>query len=283
MSKVVVLQHVPYEGPGRIVPVFRDFGIQVEVRRLFAGDEVPTDLDEVRALVVLGGPMSVADAGRDAYPFLAREVDLLTRMVKHDRPVLGICLGAQLLAHAAGAKVYPNVQKVRERVVTPGPSEPEEREVERPVPEIGWLPVTFPFPGGTEPLVFGCNDGAMMFHWHFDTFDLPKLPAPPNMPASAPPPQAGSVLMSSSKLCKNQAFRFKSRLFGFQYHFEFTPADVEAIASAQRDTILKVLGSDGERRLREETARFYPRYARLGDRILQNFVQFLKVYQERGL
>src|SRR3954464_11507403 len=110
MSKAVVLQHVAHEGPGRILPVFRDFGIPVEVRHLYKGDEVPTDLDEVRVLIVLGGPMGVADVGNSKYPFLAQEVEILTRMVKHDRPVLGICLGAQLLAHAAGAKVYPNVK-----------------------------------------------------------------------------------------------------------------------------------------------------------------------------
>ena len=110
MSKAVVLQHVAHEGPGRIVPVFRDYGMQVEVRRLDRGDEVPMDLDEMRVLVVLGGPMGVADVGSERYPFLAKEVEILTRMVKHDRPVLGICLGAQLLAHAAGAKVYPNAK-----------------------------------------------------------------------------------------------------------------------------------------------------------------------------
>src|SRR5271155_1520850 len=110
MSKAVVLQHVPHEGPGRIVPVLRDFGIPVEVRHLYKGDEVPTDLDELRVLIVLGGPMGVADVGNEKYPYLAKEVELLHRLIKRDRPVLGICLGAQLLAHAAGAKVYANVK-----------------------------------------------------------------------------------------------------------------------------------------------------------------------------
>src|SRR4029453_12799540 len=110
MSKAVILQHVAQEGPGRIVPVLRDFGIPTEVRHLDKGDEVPTDLDELRVLIVLGGPMGVADVGSEKYPFLALEVETLRRLVAADRPVLGICLGAQLLAHAAGAKVYPNAR-----------------------------------------------------------------------------------------------------------------------------------------------------------------------------
>ena len=82
MSSAIILQHVEYESPGRVVPVFRDFGIPVEVRHLYKGDEVPTDLDELRVLVVLGGPMGVADVGSDRYPFLASEVELLKRLIR---------------------------------------------------------------------------------------------------------------------------------------------------------------------------------------------------------
>src|SRR3954468_7721971 len=110
MSRAVILQHVEHAGPGRIVPIFRDFGIPTDIRRLWRGDEVPTDLDELRVLVVLGGPMGVKDIGSEKYPFLATEVQTLQRLVSADRAVLGIALGAQLLAHAAGAKVYPNAK-----------------------------------------------------------------------------------------------------------------------------------------------------------------------------
>jgi len=276
MSKVFVLQHVEAEGPGRIVTVFRDFGIPIELRRLYRGDEVPTDLDEVRALVILGGPMGVADVGNDKYPFLATEVETLKRMISRDRPVLGICLGAQLLAHAAGAKVYPNVKMIpgAKHSDPPKPAEPL-----TPLPEIGWAPVNFPFPGGTEPIVFGLSDGTEMFHWHFDTFDLPKLPSPPNTaPPPAPPPPSGNALLSSSKACKNQAFRFKTRIFGFQYHPELTEEGIDAILSGCKYDVTRVLGPDGAEKIRQDTARNYPQYARLGDRIISNFVQFLRLY-----
>ena len=277
MNKAVILQHAPYAGPGRIIPVFRDFGIPTEVRRLDRGDEVPTDLDEVRMLVVLGGPMGVSDVGGGKYPFLAKEVETLQRMVAADRPVLGIALGAQLLAHAAGAKVYPNVKMAPPA----GPGQPPKPvEPTQPLPEFGWGPVAFPFPGGTEPMVFGLSDGSPMFHWHADTFDLPKLPAPATQAPNAPPPPTGNSLLSSSKLCKNQAFRFKTKLFGFQYHFEWTPAEIEALleADGRSPAVAAHLGADGLQRIRDDMAKFYPRHKRLGDKILENFVQFLKVY-----
>jgi GMP synthase-like glutamine amidotransferase len=276
MSKAIVLQHVEAEGPGRIVPVFRDFGIPIDLRRLYKGDEVPTDLDEVRCLIVLGGPMGVSDIGKGQYPFLEREVETLKRMVQRDRPVLGICLGAQLLAHAAGARVHPNVKMAppEKHGDAPKPAEPL-----TPLPEIGWAPVTFPFPGGTEPIVFGCSDGTEMYHWHFDTFDLPKLPAPANpAPPPAPPPPTGNVLISSTRICKNQAFRFRNRLFGFQYHLEATPEIIEAMIAQGKDDIQRALGPDGEARIREGTEKNYRRYERLTNRVLQNFVQFLRVY-----
>src|SRR5215212_6269927 len=253
MSIAIVLQHVPHEGPGRLVDVFRDYGIPTQVRHLYKGDEVPTDLDEVRVLVVLGGPMGAGDVGGTRYPFLEKEVAVLKRLVQADRPVLGICLGAQLLALAAGAKVYPNVK---------AGAKPEEPST--PMPEIGWGAVSFPFPGGTEPIVMGLMDGAMMFHWHFDTFDLPKLPPPPAPAAGTPPgppPPTGSTLISTSKVCKNQAFRFKNRLFGFQYHFEMEQGGIEAMLANSGEDVVKVLGADGERKIREETARHYGRHA----------------------
>lgn len=263
MSKAIILQQVAYEGPGRLIPVFRDYGIPTEVRRLYQGDEVPTDLESIRALIVLGGPMGVSDVGNDKYPFLAKELDLLKRMVAADRPVLGICLGAQLLAAAGGAKVYPNAK--------PGatPDAPT-----TPVPELGWAPVKFPFPGGTDPLVTGMHDGAQMFHWHFDTFDLPKLPSPPPAPGTPPPP-TGNAWLAASAACRHQAFRFKNRLVGYQFHFEFTQAEIEAVVGNASPEVKAALGEQGLATIAQQSTLYYRDFERLGNRLARNYVQFM--------
>ena len=276
MSKAIILQHVAHEGPGRIIPVFRDFGIPTEVRHLYRGDEVPTDLDEIRVLVVLGGPMSVADVGKADVPFLAKEIELLKRQVELDRPTLGICLGAQLLAHAAGARVYNNVKM--------GPPEgpgkpPKPVEPLVPMPEIGFAPINLPFPGGTEPILYGLIDGVPMFHWHFDTFDLPAFPRPANpAPPPALPPPTGNALLASTRTCRNQAFRFKNRLFGFQFHPELDRAGIDAIIAGNRQQAIDVIGDDAAAKLKAEIEPNYARYERAGNKILQNFVQFTHSY-----
>ncbi len=276
MSKAIILQHVAHEGPGRIIPIFRDFGIPTEVRHLYQGDEVPTDLDELRVLVVLGGPMGVSDIGKPGFEYLDQETALLKRMIDHDRPVLGICLGAQLIAHAGGAKVYPNVKMG----APAGPGQPP-KPVEPivPLPEIGWGPVNFPFPGGTEPIVFGAIENTPMFHWHFDTFDLPRLPAPQNAPPPpAPPPPTGNALISSTRTCRNQVFRFKTKLFGFQYHIELDRPGIDAIVEGNKQQALDVLGADAVNTIKADTEKYYPRYERVTSKFIQNFVQFLHAY-----
>lgn len=138
--EVVVLQHVPFEGPGALGPWLEARGHRVEPVRLYAGQPLP-DPARVEALLVMGGPMGVADTA--AHPWLSAEKRFLESCLKGGCPVLGICLGAQLIAEACGARVYRN------------------RE-----PEIGWFPVR------------GTGDGLIpgeveVFHWHSDTFELP--------------------------------------------------------------------------------------------------------------
>ena len=144
------------------------------------GNEMPPAA-EAAALIFLGGPMSV----NDDLPYLRREIELIREAAARRQPVLGICLGAQLIAKAFGARVYPNPQK-----------------------EIGWFDLQFTDAAARDPLFSGLSREAV-FHWHGETFDLP----------------AGSELLASSELCRHQAFRVQikhpTRL---QFHLEITPA-----------------------------------------------------------
>jgi len=143
--KAHFFQHVPFEGLGSIEDWLQSEGYDIGVTRWFA-DETPPPPDEIDLLIVMGGPMSVND--EDIYPWLAAEKNYIQRWIEEDRPMLGVCLGVQLIASALGARVYPNAFK-----------------------EIGWFPVTAVTPV-PEP-AFRFPSEQMVFHWHGETFDLP--------------------------------------------------------------------------------------------------------------
>jgi GMP synthase-like glutamine amidotransferase len=138
------LQHVPFEGLGSIESWLTTAGYSITCTRLFASPTLPQP-DDLDLLVIMGGPMSVNDQA--ALPWLREEKDFIRRCIQGGKPVLGICLGAQLIASALGAAVYRNRVK-----------------------EIGWFPI-FSVPGGES--VFRFPPTAEVFHWHGETFDLP--------------------------------------------------------------------------------------------------------------
>ena len=138
----VILQHHPIEGPGNLTPWLANHATSCHLVRLDAGEECP-DAAAVDLLIVLGGPMSVNDEGE--FPWLCAEKAFIRQVIDRNRPVLGICLGSQLIASALGAAVRANPQK-----------------------EIGWLPIE----GIKVSAPLGIPT-TTVFHWHGDTFDLP--------------------------------------------------------------------------------------------------------------
>ena len=139
------LQHVPFEGLGSIEAWLRGAGYKITCTRFFESASVP-DLDDVDCLVVMGGPMSVND--EEDFPWLVQEKDFIRRAIESGKPVLGVCLGAQLIASACGARVYPNRCK-----------------------EIGWFSVRAT--GVDGPACFQFPERFDAFHWNGETFDLP--------------------------------------------------------------------------------------------------------------
>jgi GMP synthase-like glutamine amidotransferase len=186
------LQHVSFETPGLLTDVVREKGYSLRTIALFDGEPLPSTAD-FDGLIIMGGPMSIHD--EDVHPWLRAEKELIAAAIREGKKVLGICLGAQLIAAVLGARVYPNPQK-----------------------EIGFWPVQWAEAAGLRRSqeavgrVFrGVGEAraveTLFFHWHGETFDLP----------------AGAVLLASTPACVNQAFRFGDKVLGIQFHPEVTP------------------------------------------------------------
>jgi GMP synthase-like glutamine amidotransferase len=205
------LQHVVFESPGSIIAWIRQQGHTLHYTHLYRDDPFP-GLDEFDVLIIMGGPMSVHD--EKEFPWLKKEKDLIAAAMGQKKKILGICLGAQLIAEASGARVYPN-----------------------PLKEIGFFPVNWTqaardwirtdasgtgkageAPGAFDMLKPG-GAGAVrpegaagvqlpavsqVFHWHGETFDLPE----------------GAVRLASTGACTNQAFLLGGNVLGLQFHLE---------------------------------------------------------------
>lgn len=185
--KLHYLQHVPFEGPASIEEWAKAKGWSLSPTRLFAG-EPPPNIDGFDWLIIMGGPMNVDD--EEKYPWLAQEKRLIERAIKAEKVVLGICLGAQLIATVLGAKVFPNRYK-----------------------EIGWFPINLTPDALRSPLLDFLPQRLTAFHWHGDTFDLPQ----------------GARRLAESEGCANQAFLYGDRVLALQCHLESTKASVQEL------------------------------------------------------
>ena len=182
------LQHVPFEGLAAIEPWLDNNGYHISATRLYLGEKLPKT-DEIDLLIIMGGPMSVHDEAD--YPWLVEEKQFIKQLIKQGCPILGICLGSQLIASVSGASVFPNQYK-----------------------EIGWFPIERAV-SSEQADVFQFPDQTNVFHWHGETFDLPD----------------NAVRLASSTACINQAFQLGRNIIGLQFHLETTPASAAAIVS----------------------------------------------------
>ena len=199
MPNVLVIQHLEPEAPYAIDRACRRAGVETTVWRTDLDATVP-DLDGVHALVVMGGPMSATSD--DGYPTRNAELDLVRRALDSDLPVMGVCLGAQLLAVAGGGRVYRGHGA-----------------------EIGWAPITTTAGASDDELFAAVPAQLTVLHWHGDTFELPP----------------GATLLASSGAYPSQAFRL-GRAWGLQFHLEVDAVAVEAFVHTFGDDAEKADG-----------------------------------------
>ncbi|HTP89374.1 MAG TPA: gamma-glutamyl-gamma-aminobutyrate hydrolase family protein [Bryobacteraceae bacterium] len=179
LNPISVIRHIPFEGLGRIAPALDRTGIPFHYFDVFAGAQ-PPEPEDSGGLILMGGPMSA----NDNQEYLKTELRLIDATVRAGRPVLGICLGAQLIAKALGGRVFRN-----------------------PTKEIGWYPLHLTRAAASDALLAGLPNPSTVLQWHGETFDLPP----------------GAEHLAWSELCRNQAFRYGSQVYGFQFHLETTP------------------------------------------------------------
>lgn len=183
---ILIIKHIDIEGPGTFGDYLAQKNMPYRIVELGAGETLPQMLDGIKAVVVLGGPMNVYE--EDKHPFLIDENVFIQRVLEKQIPFFGICLGSQLLAKAAGAKV-----------------------VRSPVKEIGWYKVSLTPDGEKDPLFNGFRQDEDIYHWHGDMFEIPS----------------NGVLLASGDGCPHQAFRVGKNAYGFQFHMEVTDKSIK--------------------------------------------------------
>jgi len=183
---ILIVKHIDIEGPGTLGDFLESKGEAFRTVELGGGEPLPADLKPFKGVVVLGGPMNVDE--EDKYAFLKPENDFIQKVLKAQIPYLGICLGSQLLAKAAGAKV-----------------------VKSPVKEIGWYKVQLTSEGMKDPLFKGFKPQDPIYHWHGDMFEIPSK---------------GELLATASG-CPHQALKVGKNAYGLQFHVEVTDKSIK--------------------------------------------------------
>jgi GMP synthase (glutamine-hydrolysing) len=229
MAKIYVLQHHPVETLGAIADALEGAALAWQYVRVADGQPVPADMKGAGGLIVMGGPMAVYQTER--YPWLRDEMRLIEDAIKSNLPVLGVCLGAQIVAAALGAKVERN---------------PKGKE-------IGWHSVRLSDWAKDDRLMRGLPATFMPFHWHGDVFELPR----------------GAVSLASSDKTPCQAFRYGDKAYAFQFHFEVAAEGVAAMAAAfAKELVRENISSE---RMIAQAGDFIPALQKISDTVFSRW------------
>ena len=243
---VLVLRHMPREDLGAIASHLSNAGLTWEyLDTIGKADSAPAeiakpDLRRLAGMIVLGGPMNVDEV--EKYPVLGQELQWIREVLTLGLPLLGVCLGAQLLAKALGARVYPNQVK-----------------------EIGWYELEMLPATAEDPLFAGCAQRGTVFQWHGDTFDLPP----------------GARRLARSAQCRHQAFSYGPAAYGLQFHIEMTAEMIDDwLAAPENCAELAAFDYIAPAAILAATAESLPKMRLLGDRVLSRFAAQCRSFGE---
>lgn len=243
MRRLLVFQHVSFEILGTLHPLLKARGFRLRYANFGRHPHARPEVARYNGLVVLGGPMNVDDV--DRHPHLAVEVELIRQAAEQGLPILGICLGAQLIAKAFGAPVSANGGK-----------------------EIGWQDVS-PTPAAKDDLLFrDFGTVEKIFQWHSDTFELPE----------------GAVPLAASQTCRHQAFRYGANVYGFQFHLEVDEPLIERWLTVPEHCAELVEGGGrvDPTIIRCETPLHLPRSRSLSEQIFGRFIDLFNLPPKRA-
>ena len=216
MTRVLIFQHLEREGPGLFMEVAHKRRLPVSIFRLDRGDCFPQVKNE-DLLIILGGPMSVKDINSLNYPWMAKEIQIIKDALDKRIRIIGICLGAQLLASAAGGNVEPLLESSSKKII----------------PEVGWDPIFLKTNASNKLFDTVLASPLDVLHWHEDRILLPS----------------SATLIGSSKRCKEQFFQIGEFSYGLQFHIEIDNNMVQSWVEEDSQFIKLTLGQNAKEKI----------------------------------